>query len=196
MDFFEKSKKDYKNKREAELSKEIEIAKTEKVRIPLAYFLTGRIIDASLKAFYITFLSLIVGVLFASMSYFIFKNIPLCFMVCIVSVISTFIFSVNKKVECIDLKNIRDLENKRNKLIRYGYDLEFADASASAEMLSKFKREMGKQALVEAYFLNQGSELSNGKLLCYYKKHNRDDFHENTKFRLLYEDCIQKAELY
>lgn len=194
MSFFEQSRENYKTKKEAQLSKEIEIAKREKVSIPLAYFLTGKIIDTSLKAAYMTFLSLMVGLLSALISYFIFKNITLCLIVCIFSLISTPVFSVLKKVRCIDLENIRDLENQRDKLIEN--DLDFEEASASDEMLSKFKKEMGKQALVEAYMLNQGRELSNGDLLDYYKKHSGYDCDENTELRLLYEGCIQKAELY
>lgn len=94
-----------------------------------------------------------------------------------------------------EIKKLKELRKNINNKPDF-FDESFLSSTASPELMVAFKKEMGKQALVEAYLLNEGLELSNGDLLDYYKKHSGHDCHENTEFHLLYEDCIQKAELY
>lgn len=196
---FERDREDYKDERGREIIKEIDFYKKNKVKIKVADFLNNRFPNDFIQFFLILGIFIPVNLLMSSIIYLLFKTqvavavaVSLSILLCsALSFVSLHLVSIKAK----DKEKIEKLEGYFEPENNF-FNNEFMRMPASQDLLSAFKNEMGKQALIEAYVANKGQELSNEQIIAYYEKLDNEDINKNKEFRLLYEDCIQKAELY
>jgi len=195
----EKERADHNSKKEKEMLENIDFLENNKQEQSISDFLYDRFFDSVLASI-IIIIGLSFGLILAFLSHLLLDFSVLASSCLLVPVSFLGVFFVDDLLERVKIKakNKGRIEELKAELGRKNDFLNecFLSCVASPELIVAFKKEMGKQALVEAYLLNEGLELSNGDLLDYYKKHSGYDCHENTEFHLLYEDCIQKAELY
>lgn len=191
----ERDKEDYRDEKGREIIKEIDFYKNNKVKIKVAAFLNNRFPDDFIQFFLVLGIFIPVNLLMCGIMYLLFKSqvaVALSILLCsTLSFVSLHLVSIKAK----DKEKIENLESyfdSENNFFNNG----FMEMPASQDLLSAFKKEMGKQALIEVYVANKGKKPSNEQIIAYYEKLESEDLDKNKEFRLLYEDCIQKAELY
>ncbi|MDI6975970.1 hypothetical protein [Serratia sp. Se-RSBMAAmG] len=191
----ERDKEDYKDEKGREIIKEIDFYKKNKVKIKFMDFLNNQFPNVLIQFFLALGVVISSNVLLCAIIYLLFRSIEAVNLsilpVFVLSLISLIYLSIKAK----DKEKIEKLESyfePRNNFFNNG----FMEMPASQDLLGAFKKEMGKQALIEVYVANKGKEPSNEQIIAYYEKLESEDLYKNKEFRLLYEDCIQKAELY
>lgn len=190
----ERDKEDYRDKKGREIIKEIDFYKNNKVKIKVAAFLNNRFPDDFIQFFLVLGIFIPVNLLMCGIMYLLFKSqvaVALSILLCsTLSFVSLHLVSIKAK----DKEKIENLESyfdPENNFFNNG----FMEMPASQDLLGAFKKEMGKQALIEAYVANKGEELSNEQIIACYEKLESEDMNKNKEFRFLYEDCIKKVEL-
>lgn len=190
----ERDKEDYRDEKGREIIKEIDFYKNNKVKMKVVDFLNNRFPNDFIQFFLILVVFIPVNLLMCSIMYLLFKTqmaVSLSILLTsIISFVSLHLVSIKAK----DKEKIDNLESYFDQENNFLND-EFMKMPASQDLLGAFKKEMGKQALIEAYVANKGEGLSNEQIIAYYEKLESEDLDKNKEFRLLYEDCIKKVEL-
>lgn len=191
----ERDKEDYRDEKGREIIKEIDFYKKNKVKINFMDFLNNQFPSLIIQFFLALGVIISSSVLLGSIVYLLFRSDKAALLSILPAFILSLIFLSCLSIKAKDKEKIEKLESyfePGNNFFSNG----FMEMPASQDLLGAFKKEIGKQALIEAYVANKGEELNNEQIIAYYEKLESEDINKNKEFRLLYEDCIQKVELY
>lgn len=191
----ENKKAHHRGVNEKEMLEKIDFLEKNKVGQSVLDFLQDRVWDCVIALILVCMASLF-GLYLGLLTNLLFHSV---ITTCVLSVLGTFpggLLSIcilgSVKINARDKGEIKKLKEDLSGKSDF-FDESFLSSIASPELIVAFEKEMGRQYLIELYVANNGEDLTNGMLVEHFNKKDKIK-EEETKLRILYEDCIKKVE--